>query len=139
MLKRFVIYAFAGWCGEIIFTGMTSLLKGDPSLTGKTYIWMFFVYGLAVFLEPVHDQIRSAPVIVRGGIYMVLIFTTEYLTGWILNMLIGQCPWDYGNSMVAYRYIRLDFMPIWFFAGLLFEKLHDSIRYLGLMFGEARS
>ncbi len=128
MMRRFVLYALSGWCMEVVFTGIGSLLRGDPTLTSRTYIWMFFIYGLAIVLEPIHNRIRSLPVIVRGGIYMVLIFATEYLTGFLLYKLIGQCPWDYSGSRFSVNgFIRLDYIPAWFAVGLLFEKLHDTL------------
>lgn len=128
MLRRFVIYALSGWCMEVVFTGVGSLLKGDPALTSKTYIWMFFIYGMAIVLEPIHNRIRSLPAVIRGGIYMVLIFATEYLTGFLLYKLIGQCPWDYsGRRFSVNGFISLDYMPAWFAVGLLFEKLHDAL------------
>ena len=128
MMRRFVLYALSGWCMEVVFTGIGSLLRGDPTLTSKTYIWMFFIYGLAIVLEPIHNRIRSLPVIVRGGIYMVLIFATEYLTGFLLYKLIGQCPWDYSGSRFSVNgFIRLDYIPAWFAVGLLFERLHDTL------------
>lgn len=128
MLRRFVLYALSGWCMEVVFTGVGSLLKGDPALTSKTYIWMFFIYGLAILLEPIHNSIRSLPAVVRGGIYMVLIFAAEYVTGFLLYKLIGQCPWDYtGCRFSVNGFIRLDYMPAWFTVGLLFEKLHDTL------------
>lgn len=128
MMRRFVLYALSGWCMEVVFTGIGSLLRGDPTLTSKTYIWMFFIYGLAIVLEPIHNRIRSLPVIVRGVIYMVLIFATEYLTGFLLYKLIGQCPWDYSGSRFSVNgFIRLDYIPAWFAVGLLFERLHDTL------------
>ena len=128
MMRRFVLYALSGWCMEVVFTGIGSLLRGDPTLTSRTYIWMFFIYGLAIVLEPIHNRIRSLPVIVRGGIYMVLIFATEYLTGFLLYKLIGQCPWDYSGSRFSVNgFIRLDYIPAWFAVGLLFERLHDTL------------
>lgn len=128
MLRRFVLYALSGWCMEVVFTGVGSLLKGDPALTSKTYIWMFFIYGLAILLEPIHNSIRSLPAVVRGGIYMVLIFAAEYVTGFLLYKLIGQCPWDYTGCRFSVKgFIRLDYMPAWFTVGLLFEKLHDTL------------
>jgi uncharacterized membrane protein len=128
MIKRFVLYGLAGWCVEIFWTGFGSLLMMDVKLTGRTYIWMFFIYGLAVFLEPVHNRIRNLPVLVRGGVYTVLILSAEYLTGWLLSILIGVCPWDYGTSRYSINgFTRLDFAPAWFAAGLLFEKYHDML------------
>jgi uncharacterized membrane protein len=95
MVIRFILYGFLGWILEIIFTGSGSLLRGSISLTGYTYLWMFPIYGLAVFLEPIHDGIRKAPWPIRGLIWAALILVIEYLSGWILIQLIGFCPWDY--------------------------------------------
>lgn len=126
MGKKFIFYGLIGWCIEVIWTGLGSLIKGDVTLTSRTYIWMFFIYGLAVFLERVHDRIRHAPILIRGGIYTLLIFFIEYSTGWFLRLVLGACPWDYSNSAYSINgIIRLDYAPAWFFAGLLFEKIHD--------------
>lgn len=118
---------------EIIWTGLGSLLNGSIILEGGTYIWMFPIYGLAIFLEPIHDKIRDWPVIFRGGVYAVLIFLIEYLTGWTLQRLIGVCPWDYSGTPYSINgFIRLDYAPVWFGAGLIFEKLHDLLMNIGL-------
>ncbi|NLG32902.1 MAG: hypothetical protein GX550_05215, partial [Syntrophomonadaceae bacterium] len=57
------------------------------------------------------------------------IFTIEYLTGWLLSVIIGVCPWDY-SGLTRYSvdgFIRLDFFPVWFTAGLIFERIHDYL------------
>jgi uncharacterized membrane protein len=133
MVIRFILYGFLGWILEIIFTGSGSLLRGSISLTGYTYLWMFPIYGLAVFLEPIHDGIRKAPWPIRGLIWAALILVIEYLSGWILIQLIGFCPWDYtGSSPYAVDgLIRLDFSPFCLVAGLIFERIHDSLDQLG--------
>ncbi|MCK4258934.1 MAG: hypothetical protein KAX49_08150 [Halanaerobiales bacterium] len=129
MKIRFIIYGLTGWCTEIFWTGLGSFLKGDLKLQAKTYIWMFAIYGLAIFLEPVHEAIRNWPIILRGGVYTVLIFLTEYITGWLLQRTIGVCPWDYSHIPFSLNgFIRLDYAPAWFIAGLLFERLHDVLK-----------
>lgn len=136
MFKRFIIYGLAGWCLEVFWTGLGSLFSGDVKLSAHTYMWMFFIYGLAVFLEPVHDSISKWPMIVRGGIYTILIFAAEYSTGWLLRVIIGVCPWDYSHSIYSVNgIIRLDYTPVWFAAGLLFERFHNFLmrsRILGM-------
>jgi uncharacterized membrane protein len=128
MKKRFILYGLAGWCTEIFWTGLGSLINGDAKLQGWTYIWMFPIYGMAVFLEPIHNRIRSWPVVLRGGVYTVLIFLAEYSTGWLLKTITGVCPWDYSGHLFSVGgFIRLDYAPAWFAAGLLFEKLHDTL------------
>ncbi len=127
MKKRFVIYGLLGWCIEVFWTGFGALIRGDVKLTGQTYIWMFLIYGLAILLEPIHNHIRNWPTIMRGGIYTVLIFTIEYITGWLLKLVLGICPWHYDTIYAVNGFIRLDYAPAWFVAGLLFEIVHDRL------------
>ena len=62
-------------------------------------------------------------IIRHGLLYMVLIFTAEYLSGAFLQGL-GMCPWDYtGYQTSVNGLIRLDFAPLWFATGLLFEQI----------------
>lgn len=98
-------------------------------MTGYTYLWMFPIYGMAIILEPLHDRMRSTPWPVRGIVYAAVIFMIEYFSGWFLKSTLGICPWDY-TGRTAYTingFIRLDYLPAWFAAGLLFEKLHDFL------------
>lgn len=129
MIQRFLIYGLAGWTIEIAFTGFGSMMRGMLSLTGYTYLWMLPIYGMAVFFEPIHDRIRSAPWIVRGIIWTCMILFIEYISGWLLNLLIGFCPWNYtGFSPYSVNgFMRLDFGIFWFFVGLGFEKVHDFL------------
>lgn len=136
MIRRFIIYGFLGLSAEIFWTGFGSLLRGDIKLTGYTYIWMFFIYGLAVFLEPMHDMIRSWPLLLRGGVYMLILFSIEYSSGWLLRDIIGVCPWNYGNGPLSINgLIRLDFAPVWFCCGLAFERVHDAVDRLFFLLG----
>lgn len=129
MIIKFVIYGLLGLLTEIFFTGIGSLISKDFTLVGHTYIWMFFIYGLAVFLEKIHDIIRHKNILIRGGIWSVVIFSIEFVTGFLLDKIIGICPWDYsGNSpYTVFGYIRLDYLPFWFVLGLLFERVHDYL------------
>ncbi len=124
MLIRFLIYGLFGWCIEIVWTGLASFLNKDYRLMANTSIWMFFIYGLAVCLEPVCRILSSYPVFIRGGVYVLCIFSIEYLTGYLLKK-INICPWDYSKSRYSIKgLIRLDYAPAWFMAGLLFERIY---------------
>jgi uncharacterized membrane protein len=126
MIIRFFIYGIIGWIMEILWTGLGSLIKGDVTLRGSTYLWMFPIYGLAVFLEPLHDKIRFMHWILRGFIWLVIIWFIEYLSGAFLDIMIGECPWDYSPCRYDISgYIRLDYAPVWITAGLVFEIIHD--------------
>lgn len=127
-MERFIIYGLLGWCLEIIWTGLGSLLTRDVCLTAKTYLWMFPIYGVVILFEPVHDKIRQWPVWARGTVWMLLCFAIEYLAGWLLRDILGTVPWDYSQAALnIHGLIRLDYAPAWFAAGLLFEKIHDRL------------
>ena len=135
---RFLIYGMAGWCFEIFFTGIKHGIQSkgtDWSLSGKSYLWMLPIYGLAAFLfEPLHDSLRGFPWIVRGLIYSCGIFAVEFQTGWILRKFTGRCPWDYSEKRFHfYGLIRWDYAPLWFLFGLCLERLHDLLLSVRLL------
>lgn len=133
-LFRFIIYGLIGWCLEILWTGLGSLIHGNFMLYSFTYMWMFLIYGMGIFLEPIHNKIRNLNICLRGGIWVIIIFTIEYTCGWALDSMLGQCPWDYGDGLLSINgYIRLDFAVAWFFTGLLYEKVHDFLIMLQSM------
>lgn len=122
-VSNFLRCGLVGWCMEIIFTALNSLRRRNLRLQGTTSIWMFPIYGCAALLAPVSRLLQSRSVWVRGLTYMTLIFSTEYLTGTLLQKH-SMCPWDYKRSRFHIkRIIRLDYAPCWFAAGLLFEWL----------------
>lgn len=133
MITRIIIYGFAGICMEVVFTGVLSFLKGDKSLTCRTYLWMFPIYAAAIMLEPVHDYLRDVPPFLRGVVYVLLIWAAELFSGWLIKKITGKCPWDYTESTKYsfHGYIRWDYAPAWFFAGIFFERLHDFLIYSG--------
>lgn len=121
--KNFLICGLTGWCMEIIFTSIGAFQKKDLRLIGQTSLWMFPIYGLAAFINPVYRLIKNLPIFIRGGIYSVGIFACEYATGTLLKKH-HLCPWDYSQSPVNINgVIRLDYAPYWMLAGLLFERI----------------
>ena len=126
-LKRFLTYGIIGLVLEVIYTGLASLLKGDLSMQGFTFLVMMPIYGLSVFLEPLHDHLRPYPWWNRGLIYLVTIWVIEYSCGIILAGVLGHCPWRYSDPLNVNEYITLRMAPEWFLAGLGFEVLHDFL------------
>ncbi len=122
-----------GWCLEVIFTSIESIQAQDWRLMGRTSLLMFPIYGCGVFLAPIGRMVdrwigeyplRNSDRMIRHGmLYMVLIFTAEYMSGaWLKNR--GMCPWDYSGRQTSINgLIRLDFAPLWFGTGLLFEQI----------------
>ncbi len=143
MKKRYEIREFflnyckcgiAGWCLEIVFTSVESIMARDLRLFGRTSLWMFPIYGMGAFLGPISRFLDSwigdreilslKDKFWRHGFSdMVLIFLAEYVTGAFLKAR-NMCPWDYSGRLFSIDgLIRLDFAPFWFGTGLLFEHL----------------
>jgi uncharacterized membrane protein len=121
-----------GVAAEVAFTGARdSALRRGWSLQGRSYLWMFPIYGLAAFLfEPMHDAMRSRPFWERAVVYSAGIMGVEYLSGTALKKVVGVVPWDYsghGRFVVPGGAARLDYAPVWAVAGLGLERLHDAM------------
>ncbi len=126
LLFRFTVYGLLGWALEIAWTGLGSLLPPtDWRLVGRTYLWMFPIYGGgALLLEGLVPAIAPLHWLVRGAIWTTVIFGLEYATGYVLRALTGQCPWDYCRARFSVNgLIRLDYAPAWFALGLAFEQI----------------
>ena len=128
ILLRFLMYGAFGWVLEVVWTGLHSLLRGDFSMRAQTSIWMFFIYGMFVVMEPFFALLAPWPFVVRGVIYMVGVFVVEYVVGRLMQQA-NICPWDYSDARTSvHGVIRLDYAPVWFSAGLMFEVLYGIIR-----------
>ncbi len=123
MENKFIKCGLIGWTMELFATSLGNYRHNhDKRLMGNTSLLMFPIYGLAAAMAPIGKVLCKRNVIVRGTVYMLLIFATEYTTGWLLRKA-DMCPWDYSHAALNVDgLIRLDYAPAWFAAGLLFEK-----------------
>lgn len=123
MKRNFLICGSLGWCMEILWTGLHALLRGEATMMGKSSLLMFPIYGCGAFIKPVYKKIAAFPAVIRGMLYTVGIFFTEFTTGSFLKKL-HMCPWDYSGTPWQYKgVIRFDYAPLWFAVGLFFEKI----------------
>ena len=123
MRRNFFICGLTGWCLEILFTSIGNCSRHDLRLIGQTSVWMFPIYGMAFLLAPLSRHLRGRSIWFRGCVYTGAIFLTEYVSGSFLKKL-GVCPWDYSRAKWNVNgVIRLDYAPVWFLTGLLYEKL----------------
>src|SRR3954469_22963655 len=91
--QRFLAYGLAGWCSEVLTTGLRSHGRdGDWRLTGHTYLWMLPIYGVAaVAFEPAYDAARRAgwPWWQRAAAWTAGIYAVEASSGELLGVLTG--------------------------------------------------
>ena len=51
MKKPFILCGLTGWCMEILWTGLHSILSGELTMTGKTSLLMFPIYGCGAIMS----------------------------------------------------------------------------------------
>ena len=123
MRRKFLICGLTGWCMEILFTAFDSFRRRELKLMGRTSVWMFPIYGMAVLIEPAYHLTKKFPALFRGFLYSAGIFAIEFLSGSFLKKH-SICPWDYSRAKTNVNgVIRLDYTPFWMAAGLIYEKI----------------
>lgn len=121
--KKFLLCGGIGWCMEIFWTGILAAARQEWKMIGQSSLWMFPIYGMAVLIGPVYTRIRNCAFYIRGLIYMAGIFIAEFLSGGLLKQF-HLCPWDYSGARYNYKgLVRFDYAPVWFIAGLFYEKI----------------
>ena len=123
MNSNFMKCGLIGWTMELFFSSMKSLANAhDRRLIGRTSLLMFPIYGAAAVMKPLAKRLSDKSVLLRGSIYTGLIYTGEYVSGKFLKKR-NMCPWDYSDAKYNIDgVIRLDYAPVWFTLGLVFER-----------------
>src|SRR5690606_39436874 len=79
----------------------------------------------------IYPPLESAPLVGRLTVYVAVLYAIEYTAGWLLRCALGRCPWDYGRARWSvHGLIRLDYLPAWAAACLIFESLWLELRVL---------
>jgi hypothetical protein len=136
--ERALVYGLAGWCSEIVSTGIRSRGRDHNwRLTGTTYLWMLPIYGVAaVAFEPAHDAAVRArtPWYARAVIWTAGIYLVEAASGEAIRQLTGEVPWDYSRPRggkpepTHWRgLVRPAYAPVWFAVGLGMEQLRGLL------------
>ena len=129
---RFVVYGAFGWCAEIVWTACYAAVAArrakkavDLRLVGRTYLWMFPIYGAGGLLfEIAHAMVADWPWAMRGLLYMLGCFAVEAASGAAIKLVTGKIPWDYSYARWNIAgLVRLDYIPVWFVFGLLLERV----------------
>ena len=122
MKKAFILCGLTGWCMEILWTGLHSILSGELTMTGKTSLLMFPIYGCGAIIRPLSGKLSAVPLFCpRLHLYCRIFFFVGIYQRYSFYAVFHMCPWDYSNTPLNYRgLIRPDYAPLWFGAGLFF-------------------
>ncbi|WP_232293327.1 putative ABC transporter permease [Stigmatella aurantiaca] len=143
VLGRFIVYGIMGLCIEFCFTSVMDLATGagDLRLKGYSYLWMHPIWGGTLLMAEglmMRFQRMRLSRFTRAFIAMAASFTIEYVTGALLVMAVGRCPWDYTASpWNVHGLIRLDYAPFWLMCGWACEPLTRFVRRIRIFAREA--
>ena len=123
----FFIYAFLGWCAEVIYATVNSRkFVNRGFLNGPVCpIYGFGVVIIIICLTPLKDNIILSYI---GSV--VLISSLELLTGWLLEKSFHQKWWDYADMPFNINgYICLKFSLMWGLVCLVILNMIHPIIY----------
>lgn len=117
---------------EVIFTAVLDAKKDlQRHLWGYSSLWYLPLYMMApIILELSADMISPLPFLVRGLIYMIAIFSCEFVAMFTLRKLLGASPSEANYKLSRWNIcglIRLDYAPAMFLMGLIFEFVYQQI------------
>jgi hypothetical protein len=125
-LILFFIFSFLGVGIEVIFSSIHDYIKNkDVSFKGRSYLWMFPLYGIwGLIIGPLYGLIKIIPFLLRGFIYLLVIFAGELAYGYLLKLIIKKCPWEYTGRWTIKRIVNLLYLPFWLVFGYISEIIY---------------
>lgn len=117
----FFIYAFAGWCGEVVFKSIrTGKFVNRGFLNGPICpIYGFGAVAVILILHPIQNNL---PLLFVGSVIVTSIL--ELVTGYILKVLFHTQWWDYSDKKFNIGgYICLQFSLLWGIACVALIKI----------------
>lgn len=107
----FFIYAFLGWCTEVIYAAVNSGKFVNRGFLNGPYcpIYGFGVVTVVLCIYPVKDNLS---VLFFGSV--ILTTALEFITGFILEKIFSEKWWDYSDEHFNVKgYICLKFSLMW--------------------------
>ncbi len=111
MLWFFVIYAFFGWCLEVVYQAVEHGRFINRGFLNGPYcpIYGFGVITVIIALYPLRDNVL---ILYAGSV--ILTTAIELITGFVLEKVFHQHWWDYSGERFNFKgYICLKFSLLW--------------------------
>jgi hypothetical protein len=125
-LILFLIFSFFGVGIEVLFSSIHDYIRNkDISFKGRSYLWMFPLYGIwGLVIGLLYGLIEAVPFILRGFIYLAVIFIGELSYGYFLKLIIKKCPWEYKGRWTIKGVVNLLYLPFWLIFGYISEMIY---------------
>lgn len=122
VVKPLILIAIGGF----LYTSIEVIYRG------YTHWTMFLVGGLSFWLIGCINEYIEWDMLIwkQMAIGALIITCLEFITGFIVNIILGWHVWDYSNMPLnILGQICLPFCAIWYFLSLIGIVLDDYIRY----------
>lgn len=134
----FMIYAFLGWCLEVVYVGLNSGHFVNRGFLNGPYcpIYGFGVLIVVTLLSPLQNNLL---LLFLGSV--LLTSALEFLTGFVLEKIFAQRWWDYSDvPFNLMGHICLKFSLFWglgcmFVIKIIHPYIMFMINWVPLMFG----
>jgi hypothetical protein len=125
-LVLFLIFSFFGVGIEVLFSSIHDYIRyRDISFKGRSYLWMFPLYGIwGLAIGPLYGLIEVIPFVLRGFVYLAVIFAGELSYGYLLKFIIKKCPWEYKGRWTIKGVVNLLYLPFWLIFGYVSELIY---------------
>lgn len=121
--NQLILFYFGGMC----YVGIELIARGYSH-------WTMFILGGACFLliGLINEYIPcEMPLTVQMMIGCVIITVLEFVTGYIVNILLGWEIWDYSNeTWNLCGQICLKYSVYWYFLSVVAIVLDDFLRWI---------
>lgn len=128
LLHYFIIYAFVGWCVEVIFAAVTTgKFVNRGFLAGPVCpIYGFGMVIVVFLLTPVAENL-----ILLFIASVILTSALEFVTGYVLEKVFNEKWWDYSELPFNIKgYVCLKFSLMWGIACVFIMKIvHPAIEH----------
>lgn len=123
------IYGLLYMDAEIFWKAAKSL---SITLKGETSIHMFFIGGVSMYLVGLLNEKkkRNLPITIQTIIGGTIITLIEFVSGYILNIILGMKLWTYDNSYNLMHQVCLQYALLWTFLVPITIFIDDYIRHL---------
>ena len=140
MIWIFMIYAFIGWCVEVIYVGLNSGKFVNRGFLNGPYcpIYGFGVLIVLSLLTPLKDDLLALFI---GSV--VVTSALEFITGLILEKVFAKRWWDYSDvPFNLMGYVCLKFSIFWglgcmFVVNIIHPYIYRLIQFVPVKLGAA--
>lgn len=125
LLSYFIIYAFFGWCLEVVYQAVDQGKFINRGFLNGPYcpIYGFGVIAVIGSLTPIMDNLL---ILFAGSVLLATLL--ELITGFFLEKIFHQKWWDYSDEKFNFKgYICLKFSLLWGVACLIVVRLIHPI------------